>query len=132
MASRKALCTLIAMAAMGACATEDRATEGPGEASAPGGRIRCGQKLCPVSYSCCDGSCSVCRHPSSHSCEEICIKGRCERQTAEGVGACTDALGVRWNGATCEQLQGCECQGDDCDDVYPSLENCEAYNIDCR
>lgn len=35
-------------------------------------------------------------------------------------------LGIKWNGSTCEGIAGCECVGDDCDDLYDTFEDCQA------
>jgi hypothetical protein len=43
---------------------------------------------------------------------------------------------VYWNGKECRQLYqrcGCNsCIGDDCDDLYPSMSECEQAHASCR
>lgn len=61
----------------------------------------------------------------------MCILGRCTAQRARGVGDCDESLGVRWNGAGCEELRGCECEGEECDSLYASVASCETLNEEC-
>jgi hypothetical protein len=35
-------------------------------------------------------------------------------------------LGIKWNGNSCEGIAGCECVGDDCDDLYDTFDDCQA------
>jgi hypothetical protein len=46
---------------------------------------------------------------------------------------CTDEmfLGVFWNGLECYELRGCSCDGDDCDDVFGSVLECELVLSTC-
>jgi hypothetical protein len=59
--------------------------------------------------------------------------GDCGPMDATGVGACFLALGYRWNGAACEFVGGCECEGADCARIgeWESAEECEAAHADC-
>lgn len=52
---------------------------------------------------------------------------------AEGVSDPDDpnclpdqGLGIKWNGSTCEGIAGCECVGEDCDQLYDTFEDCQA------
>jgi len=54
---------------------------------------------------------------------------RCQAQDALGEGACRAILGTKFDGSQCVTLTGCECQGDDCDELFSSQEACrQAYN----
>lgn len=62
----------------------------------------------------------------------------CKAQDARAYGACQMILdGVTWNGEHCIPLgSGCGCEGDDCDSVYESVEECVqarrvCYDVTC-
>ena len=55
----------------------------------------------------------------------------CAPQRARGAGDCEAILGVAWNGRECVSLVGCECVGDDCDDLFDSIDECERAFGDC-
>lgn len=45
---------------------------------------------------------------------------------AEGSGQCDVGLGVKWDGGECVSIAGCECVGDDCDQLYDTFDDCQA------
>ena len=55
----------------------------------------------------------------------------CGGMDAVGDGACFCFLGYAWNGAACVGVNGCECQGTDCDKLSQSLEECQAAHTTC-
>jgi hypothetical protein len=57
----------------------------------------------------------------------------CGGQDAVPAGDCTMELpGVRWNGNECVYFgSGCSCSGPDCDELYPSIEECLAAHVAC-
>ncbi len=55
----------------------------------------------------------------------------CLGQDASPSGECALPLGVVWNGTACVSISGCECEGDDCDDLYASIAECEADFTTC-
>jgi hypothetical protein len=56
---------------------------------------------------------------------------RCGPQDAIGVGDCFLSFGIRWNGASCESVGGCECVGTECMSLYTSVEACQSDRADC-
>ncbi len=88
----------------------------------------CGQLIC--STECCDPGCSACSLPSG-GWEELCVFPRCNAMVAHASGDCEESLGFVWNGQACEELVGCECQGDHCSALHRSLAACEANNVEC-
>jgi len=44
---------------------------------------------------------------------------------ALGEGACNAVIGVVWTGATCSYISGCSCGGQDCVNLFASVEECE-------
>ena len=59
----------------------------------------------------------------------------CEAMDAEAVpddaGHCNCALGFAWNGSSCELLADCACQGQDCDKLTETQEQCEQAHAAC-
>ncbi len=55
----------------------------------------------------------------------------CDAQDARGVGSCEPHLGARWNGVGCEILWGCSCEGEDCNEIWPTFEDCAAARQRC-
>jgi len=55
----------------------------------------------------------------------------CVRQSAEGVGPCDAILGFKYDGRRCIGISGCECEGEDCDDLYDSFDECERATSRC-
>lgn len=55
----------------------------------------------------------------------------CTAQDARGEGACRAIIGVKWNGHSCEQLTGCDCVGEDCDQLYMDLRSCTDAHAEC-
>lgn len=63
----------------------------------------------------------------AHSdCESV-----CQAMDARGVGPCLAILGYAWDGFRCEGLSGCECEGEDCDRLHESLEECQVAVQGC-
>lgn len=71
----------------------------------------------------CDGG--VCKKPSSTGGDS------CKAQDASGEGICSMLIGVVWDGSSCQSISGCNCKGDDCDDVYTSKDKCREAHKDC-
>ena len=59
------------------------------------------------------------------------VDGSCEAMDVEGVGLCRMLLGFYWDGESCRSLGGCDCAGDDCGELYDSVESCEAAHVEC-
>ncbi|PRQ03050.1 hypothetical protein ENSA5_18210 [Enhygromyxa salina] len=57
--------------------------------------------------------------------------GDCAAMAAEAIGDCEAILGAAWDGVACHQLVGCECVGEDCGELFNSLDQCEAAYADC-
>jgi hypothetical protein len=55
----------------------------------------------------------------------------CSPQDAMGVGLCRLLLGWAWDGRRCVALGGCECEGEDCDELFDSPEECIAAYERC-
>jgi hypothetical protein len=60
----------------------------------------------------------------------------CAAMDAEAVpdpdlGSCFCMLGYAWDGSACVSLTDCFCQGEDCDKLTLSLEECQAAHADC-
>jgi hypothetical protein len=89
-----------------------------------------------------------CRYHSGCSCEgedcdesytslEECYRAHlgcdsaCEPMDARGVGPCLAILGYLWGGRLCQAISGCECEGEDCDRLFDSAEECQAAVLGC-
>lgn len=46
-------------------------------------------------------------------------------------GPCDCMLGYSWNGSACEALTDCACQGEDCNKLSETKEDCEAAHETC-
>lgn len=55
----------------------------------------------------------------------------CAADDSTGAGYCGALLGYRFDGSVCMPLQGCECEGLDCDRMTPSLHACELAHDHC-
>ncbi|MEC8894692.1 MAG: dockerin type I repeat-containing protein [Planctomycetota bacterium] len=55
----------------------------------------------------------------------------CEAMDVNSEGICAAILGYYWDGRGCRTLAGCDCSGGDCEDLYDSIDSCEAAHIDC-
>ena len=53
------------------------------------------------------------------------------RMDVVGVGPCDAVLGFAWTGQGCEAISGCECEGDDCDELFEHADECEAAYSGC-
>lgn len=65
-----------------------------------------------------------------------CVDARCAfndgiPQDAAGQGECSEVLGYAYNGWTCLELRGCECQGTDCEHIYANWNSCLWNYIIC-
>ncbi|MEM9067933.1 MAG: hypothetical protein AAGE52_05480 [Myxococcota bacterium] len=74
--------------------------------------------------------------PNQARCEEFYADcggggGVCDAMDAFSDGLCDLAFGVKWNGESCEFVSGCECDGEDCDNLYESVESCEIDRAVC-
>jgi len=67
----------------------------------------------------------------SVSCESFPpCSGSCAPQDAMGVGPCDAIVGIFWDGSSCRWHSGCNCEGEDCDEGFDSLEACyEAHAV---
>jgi hypothetical protein len=63
------------------------------------------------------------------SCTQVYEEG-CEPQDARGVGPCEMGLGSFWDGEKCVSIEGCECAGEDCDELA-SVEGCRFNHAHC-
>jgi hypothetical protein len=56
----------------------------------------------------------------------------CTPMNAEAVGPCLAIIGTKWDGSSCVEMSGCECIGDDCEELFPGLEECAEAMAQCR
>lgn len=63
--------------------------------------------------------------------EEPPVDDPCDPMDAEGDELCFMFLGYAWDGSECVVLGGCECTGEDCDELYEELDECIADNEEC-
>jgi hypothetical protein len=57
-----------------------------------------------------------------------CHERECFTQDAEATGECTMSLGFRMGECNhCEELIGCNCKGDDCDELFSSRDECVEF-----
>lgn len=59
------------------------------------------------------------------------VEDPCDPMDAEGDGLCYAELGYTWDGTECALVGGCECVGDDCDELYLTEEECVAATESC-
>ena len=71
------------------------------------------------------------RGTQNETCGCSCIDHYCEPQEVTGVGDCSDILGYAFNGYTCTPINGCECQGSDCDGLYLLWTQCIWAHYEC-
>ena len=94
---------------------------GPGE--------RCGNVQCGSGEICCDAVCEICAS-SVADCPDVVCSPECAAMDARGEGPCLAFFGYAWNGNECVGLGGCTCEGDDCDQLFDSIEACDkAYEM---
>jgi hypothetical protein len=55
----------------------------------------------------------------------------CQAQDIAGEGACRAELGWAFDGQSCAGVYGCECDGDDCDDIFDDQASCQAAYGEC-
>ncbi len=55
----------------------------------------------------------------------------CAPMDAVGVGPCDAFFGYAFDGERCQAINGCSCEGTDCDALFSSLEDCEAKFEHC-
>lgn len=95
----------------------------------------CGDDVCGADEQCCPGGCpgiaDNCQPADSMCIVPDCPAPTCEPMRAYGQGDCDAVLGVRWNGAYCEGISGCDCVGVDCGRIYPNMSDCESYHGSC-
>lgn len=96
----------------------------------------CGRhEVCGAHEQCCPGACpgyrDSCQPADSMCIVPDCPAPTCEPMRAYGQGECDAELGVRWNGAYCEGISGCDCVGVDCGRIYGSMSECEGYHGSC-
>jgi hypothetical protein len=66
------------------------------------------------------------------SCQAAYAHCSCRPQRARARGACAKYLGSAWDGKRCTGLSGCECEGADCKDLFPSDAACEEAHRACH
>lgn len=57
--------------------------------------------------------------------------GRCAPQDIQGVGPCDAVLGSMWDGRHCIEISGCDCEGEDCEDIYQDFGECVRDHAEC-
>jgi hypothetical protein len=82
----------------------------------------------------CDGETysNACRAATAGA--QVARDGRCEAcppQDAAGEGACERFFGYALGNIGCFGVSGCSCVGDDCDSLFDTIEECEAYGESC-
>jgi hypothetical protein len=55
----------------------------------------------------------------------------CAPQDAMGVGPCDAIVGIFWDGFRCTWHSGCNCEGEDCDESFDSVEACYEAHAGC-
>jgi hypothetical protein len=55
----------------------------------------------------------------------------CRPQDARGQGPCDQFFGYRWDGVECVAVNGCSCLGGDCDELFPTLGECNDAHKAC-
>ena len=92
----------------------------------------CGGEVCDANEVCCPGcqGGGVGCVPEGSACPDLLCQD-CDPADAYGVGQCEPFRGAKFNGSYCEIVSGCECVGDDCNNLYPSLEECTAATSAC-
>lgn len=55
----------------------------------------------------------------------------CEAMDARSEGVCDTSVGAMYDGGSCIGLRGCYCEGEDCDRLYGSRDECERATGDC-
>ncbi len=81
-----------------------------------------------ILFDCPDGQDHFFDEDCGCGCVELGEPAECTAQDAAGDGACMMILGYAFNGRTCTELGGCDCVGDDCDEIFNSREACrDAY-----
>lgn len=63
--------------------------------------------------------------------EGACDTAACAPQDARGVGLCQAYWGVAFAGDRCVTVNGCSCEGADCDALYGDHASCVEANADC-
>lgn len=59
---------------------------------------------------------------------EGCRENECLVQDAAPVGDCEDFIGFRVSPCnSCDAINGCSCEGDDCLEIFASRDDCEEY-----
>lgn len=83
--------------------------------------------VCGCDYQTYRNACEASKSGAIVSYEGPCVNTICRAQQADAVGVdCSSVIhfGFAWNGTTCRQLSGCQCQGPDCGDVFASETEC--------
>lgn len=95
----------------------------------------CGDSICGADEQCCPGGCpgiaDNCQPADGMCIVPDCPAPTCDPMQAHGRGECEAELGVRFNGAYCEGVSGCECVGADCGRLYRSMDECQGYHGSC-
>jgi hypothetical protein len=108
--------------------------EGKGDCRAVLGAKFNGTQCVTVTGCECSGSECNQRFDTLESCRQAyseCIGPDCSGQDIRGDGACAALLGVKFNGEACVGVSGCECKGDDCDDMYETRSACQSAHERC-
>lgn len=71
--------------------------------------------------------------PFQNQCGCGCVKdaAACQAQDIAGEGNCRMQLGWAFDGQRCVGVYGCDCEGDDCDDIFDDRTSCQAAYGEC-
>ncbi|MEM9073853.1 MAG: hypothetical protein AAGE52_35505 [Myxococcota bacterium] len=61
-----------------------------------------------------------------------CEAPSCEAMSAEGIGPCGAFFGYAWTGTECEPVNGCSCDGVDCEETFEDPTACNAAFQGCE
>jgi len=86
--------------------------------------------LCSNDESCCNASCGTCVPPLG-GCVDILCPLDCSALAAAAEGACDVIIGVTWTGTSCTYISGCVCVGEDCANLFSSVEECNTVFSAC-
>lgn len=86
-----------------------------------------------VSGCSCEGEDCDAAYSSPAECylEHAACPSACSPMDVQGVGPCDAILGWYWDGAACQVLSGCSCEGEGCDRLHASPEECAAASASC-
>jgi hypothetical protein len=99
---------------------------------------------CVTDANCPQQPCAICPDGSQACSKTLCLQGQCVTegttcpvpppcapQDIAGVGSCKKLLGFRWDGQSCQAVDGCTCAGVDCAAIYATQDLCTQNNASC-